>query len=472
MSIALKAQDFARDRWGRPLILIDGKKVPYQRPSSLGDCIDNRFNLELWQKRIVAQGLATDHAVYATAVALGIEDTKENKSAWNDVVKQAMSVRRSSSKAELGTALHKMTERVDRGEALDLPPVFAADIAAYRKAMELCGLSVYPGMIECRCVCDEVQAAGTFDRLLVDANGTVYIGDVKTGASADYPHGFAVQLSVYGHAELYDPGTDERTPLPEKLDRTKGVIIHLPAGEARCSIHWIDLTKGWEAAKVAHWVRQTWQKDKGLLTQLTTISAPAAPTAHQDQPASNPRTVQLQERIAKMTDAQRTVLRARWPKGISLKKGISAVEYDILIPLIVDVEATEEQIRTTPDEGRDASPDAVAVLRTKFEALTSQQQTWINGLTTEAKKAGGGLSIKLVPSLRRFEIGRALVALAAHNHMDRLAELVAAVIGDVPGSPGALLASMGADDAVKFALLVDALVIGEEGAAPRLQPVA
>src|SRR5690606_25497180 len=87
----------------------------------------------------------------------------------------------------------------------------------------------------------------------------------------------AMQLAVYSRSVLYDPATRERTPL--EVDQDRAIVIHLPAGQGRCELHWVDIAAGWEAVQVATQVRQ-WRKRRGLLTPLTGGSAglAAAPT--------------------------------------------------------------------------------------------------------------------------------------------------------------------------------------------------
>jgi hypothetical protein len=75
------------------------------------------------------------------------------------------------------------------------------------------------------------------------------------------------------------------------------------------------------------------------------------------------------------------------------------------------------------------------------------------------------------PSLRRFELCRALYKLAANGLTDRLDDMVHATVGDVPGPSVALLASMGVDEATTFARHVDALVLDADDTA-RLMPAS
>jgi hypothetical protein len=131
-----------------------------------------------------------------------------------------------------------------------------------------------------------------------------------------------------------------------------------------------------------------------------------------------------------------------------------------------------EVVKAAPDEGRAADPGSVAILEQKFEALPEDGKDWIKGLARDAHNAGAGLRLKDRSTLRRFEIMRSLVWLAHFDKRDELPALIAATIGEHPGSPGALLASMDADTAAHFARHVDALVAGVEDDTPHLKPVA
>jgi hypothetical protein len=382
---------------------------------------------------------------------------------------------------------------------VDLPPVFRTDVDAYTAALAQAGFRVVPGMIELHCVCDELELAGSFDRLLEHIDtGVIVVGDVKTGASVDYPHGYAVQEAVYSHSLLYDINTGQRSPMPEGLDRSKGVIIHLPAGEGTCSIYWIDLDKGWEAAKVASWVKRDWQKDKGLLSPVIRIAPPASPRAEGEAaltsslrgdvraapvehlPTASDALVALRARIAGLTFDQRAELKATWPKGVNLNKtsGLGISEGLFLNGLVDqvlgddDATAAEAQFakwesQEPPDEGRDADPGAIETLRSKTAAIPpGGGAAWLTQTVRGCELAGASISMKERPSLRRFELCRALYLLAANGLTDRFDDMVSAVIGDIDErDPVALLASMDVDEATTFALHITALVAGVEGAA-------
>jgi hypothetical protein len=62
-------------------------------------------------------------------------------------------------------------------------------------------------------------------------------------------------------------------PMPE-VSHDKALVIHLPAGQARCELHWVDIAAGWQAAQLAAAVR-TWRGNRDL-TQPYTALADAA----------------------------------------------------------------------------------------------------------------------------------------------------------------------------------------------------
>lgn len=247
-----------RDRWGHPLITPPGggKPVPYMRASSFGDVLEDRTNLERWKTRMAVKGLALRPDLYLSATATPLE----NKSALNKIAEQAIESAGGSTASNIGSALHSLTEQIDRGEAVGpIPPQYADDLEAYRQATQNFGMSY----IECFMVCDELQVAGTPDRLLYDNNDfpMLRVGDLKTSGTANYLDKHASQLAIYAHSDLYDPATGEREPVAVAHDY--GYIFHLPAGQGQFGLYRLDLEAGWEAAQLAADVRR-WRKRKGI----------------------------------------------------------------------------------------------------------------------------------------------------------------------------------------------------------------
>jgi hypothetical protein len=88
------------------------------------------------------------------------------------------------------------------------------------------------------------------------------MADIKTGKKLDYSlPGYAIQLALYADSVLYDVVTNERTPLPHNLHMRWGVLIHLPAGKAKCELSWVDLDVGRRGAEIVRDVRE-WRKRK------------------------------------------------------------------------------------------------------------------------------------------------------------------------------------------------------------------
>lgn len=256
--------DVARDRWKRPLIIPpDGSKpVPHARWSSYGDVLEDRYNLEKWLIRTAATGLA-DREDLLLSVAAHRGDKRKLDSLCDEAIEAA----KGSSKATIGTALHALTEAVDRGEALpNLPASAMADLDAYVAATS--DLTVVA--IEQFVVCDDPQAAGTFDRI-VEIDDVRYVADIKTGDVKWGIGKIACQLAGYARSQGYDPSTGDRWPL--RVDQDWALVIHLPQGEASCELLWVDIEAGWRGVQLSTAVRG-WRKGaKGLSRQFGEVAA-------------------------------------------------------------------------------------------------------------------------------------------------------------------------------------------------------
>jgi hypothetical protein len=303
------------------------------------------------------------------------------------------------------------------------------------------------------------------------------LADWKTRSDADkhaaYPEECWQVGGAYFHGEyliVEENGQAVRRPMLE-LD---GAVIVSLAPEGYQVIP-IDVEASWETFQALYgfWSKKQGRSFAGKPVHVARGGTIPEPTG------SWLRAEQLRNRIAKLTEAQRTALKAQWPKGISLKREVTPEESGVVLNLIRQFENAadwvREMVKAAPDEGRAVDPQTIAALERKYEALSDDDKSWIKELAVDAHRAGAGLRLKDQPSLRRFELMRALVSLCGYcvlGHNGLLASLIAATIGDVPGSPGALLASMDADTAAHFARHVDALVAGVEDDTPHLKPVA
>jgi hypothetical protein len=243
--------EIKRDRWGRPLITPPegGKPVGYTRVSTMAKTLDDKTALAKWMCRQTAIGLANRADLLALVAA-----DPENRKTVGDAVKQAMDAADSKKAANIGTTLHKLAEYVDLGEEPNNLHGHRDALLAYRDAMapiEIISTEMFV-------VIDELRAAGTFDRLVRLPDGRVMVADIKTGQhEPKYPHGATTQIALYSRGRPYSPdGTRDQSLKELGVSQTEGLLIHLPAGQARCDLYIVDLETGWLLATVAARVRE------------------------------------------------------------------------------------------------------------------------------------------------------------------------------------------------------------------------
>lgn len=262
-----------RDRWGRYLIAspTGGKPKGYTRVTTLTKTCSDTHGLTEWIKRVVAVGMAKRPDLIAEAANLTVDD----KGPLREIVKTAEEVGGANEKRRLGTALHKILEIIDLGGDAHVPGDLAPHVAAYKEAMAAAGVVVIPEHTEQVFVHDELEYAGTADRIVtVPGFNLPLIADLKTGKDPlAYGAGeISMQLACYAHAQhVYDYETEQRSPMP-KVDQRWGLVIHLsarPEGEPSCTLSLVDLEPGWAALDLAMQVR-AWRKAKGLHHKLDT----------------------------------------------------------------------------------------------------------------------------------------------------------------------------------------------------------
>jgi len=242
-----------RDGWGRYMITPagGGKPVAHSRVTTFARAIADTGSLEGYWKRCVAVGMARRPDLVLQASNLTIDDKKQLK----NICDAADEASGANVKRNLGTGLHTITEHVDGGIDVVIPEQFTGHIDAYRAAVEQLGMR--RDLIEGVVVLSEFTLAGTFDRI-VEIDGELYIADLKTGSNP-LQYGaleIAVQLACYANADtIYNVGTKAHAPMPE-VNKERALVMHLPAaGPAECTLHWVDVKKGWEVARLCGEVR-------------------------------------------------------------------------------------------------------------------------------------------------------------------------------------------------------------------------
>jgi len=132
--------------------------------------------------------------------------------------------------------------------------------------------------------------AGTFDRIVTVPGVGQVTADLKCGKTLEFSWlDYTIQLALYAHSPLiWDGLTKTYAQMSPKLRTDKGLIIHLPSGQARCSMHWVDLEAGWELAKLAGQVRTARAGAKTLASPFKAEKPKAAPKTPAAQPVAPP----------------------------------------------------------------------------------------------------------------------------------------------------------------------------------------
>src|SRR5215216_1989672 len=168
-----------RDKpWKRPLIIPpemagnpdyqgQAKLKPYTRATTFISCLENTHNLQLWKMRQVAIGLALRPDLLMLVSSLGLQpedddEYKEWRSKMDEVCEQALEAAESSAPANIGTALHAFTDRIDRGQPLGKVP---REYQKHLRAYEAATADLTAVHIERFLVNDEYQIGGTPDRI-------------------------------------------------------------------------------------------------------------------------------------------------------------------------------------------------------------------------------------------------------------------------------------------------------------------
>lgn len=270
-----------RDRWDRPLIVPPhgGPPVAYARASRFAETLTDSYALDQWHQHMVAIGIVENPWLANDVVkAYRPPDVEERGYDWkemNRVCAIAQERAGATKKAKYGSDLHKLTERLDRGEDLgSMPREAFFDLAAYQETTE--GV-LWHSHIERFGVADDIQVGGTADRIsrfdgwLPTGEWTddYFVVDIKTGKVDGKGLQFGVQLGAYSRMQFYDldrVGNPIRTPMYD-VNQDWAIIVHLPKGEADCQLYWLNIAKGWEFAKLSVTVREA-RRTKELLVPL------------------------------------------------------------------------------------------------------------------------------------------------------------------------------------------------------------
>lgn len=297
----LKYSDRVHGYW------LDGRRCT--SVTAIAKIPDSTFGLDSWRKRQVALGLAREPGLVESVAA---HHTDTNK--LDELCEQAMAAAGAWEAAERGTAAHRVTERVDRGEDMIETPTSRIIADVWARLLDAAGLEVVPEMVERVVVYPEQLICGKFDRFFRrKKDGRLVVGDLKTGDGAvRYPHSVSVQLAAYANAPLLagrwdgiDGETETFEPLND-VDRDVGYIIFLP-GEGRAQVIPVDIAAGYETLQQIIFPILRWRQRKDLLRD--SIASVEVPTT---DPLETQR-LDLAASVKRLSPRAQRELRQHWP---------------------------------------------------------------------------------------------------------------------------------------------------------------
>jgi hypothetical protein len=244
--------------------------VSWTRVSTIAKTVPSDYGLQDWRQRMLVKGIGTRPDLYALAAATPLD----HKNALDEIVQQALEAAGVHISRNLGTALHGFTEMVDSGEDVTIPQPWAKDVEAYKKKLEELEIELIEGMQELRIINPRwadggaAGVGGRFDRIVM-YKGRPTIADVKSGSDPLlYGSGsIAIQLWMYATAWAIWDG-EAFLSLPKGMNTEYGLVIHLPAGQARAEITEVHFDGVEEEVQLAMAVRYSRSKFKPKLVAV------------------------------------------------------------------------------------------------------------------------------------------------------------------------------------------------------------
>jgi hypothetical protein len=280
-------RDENKSRWvPHPLT---GKSTRMSRASAFGGVSADEFTLTEWKLAMAILGVTRNEDLYALGASLELpaERIEEREQGWwkpwADVAHEGMQAARSMSGAHKGTAIHRWSEQIQRGqiELDDVPSLWRRHVEMFLIVHAESALEVNPDGME-QLVCHpglHNGVTGRSDHFRIGPGGWLVVDDTKTGRNA--PAGLdeiAVQLAIYAWSPWWwigDEFAGEWVPAPKNIRRDVATMTWVPIDRPDESrIIPIDIKWGWEAAKVIAWLkgyRNRAKRKTGLVLPLSVL---------------------------------------------------------------------------------------------------------------------------------------------------------------------------------------------------------
>lgn len=459
---------------------LDGKRV--KSASKVAQIASDSFTIEQWQKRQVAIGMTLDRTL-AERVAVDLD----NREAIQAVCDDAANTAKANARAQRGTQRHRVFELGLLGRQDQfITDQQIEDWKVLERTLDAYQLEPIPDRVEQFIAWPEHGVVGRYDAYLYHhAVGMPVLVDLKGGENAvKYPHSTAVQEWLYRNAPVTSAAikrdgdkseVTEWTTAPNGAAEDFGYVIYCDDHHDIGELWRIDLAAARAGGELALGIVD-WRKTKNYGRELAEpIAAPTAPSpVEQPVPAAaaagttsdptyNTRRAQLLERYRSFNDTEKMAycdLKVDANDLDAIEQALDKVDTfnRVIPPATVDTQPTVEP-PTPPDEGGPVADADIAALRRRFNELSDVAQLWISTLTVQGINAGRDWRTNVKPTVRRYELGRAVVRLAAAGpdwgNDDVIRDLLK-VPHDDPTPVGDLLSRLDHIAATRFAAAVDA----------------
>lgn len=280
-----------RDRWGR--YLIHGQA--HTRATTFAKLGANTKAIEAWNERNVIVGLTRREDLLMLAQG---KEVKRDRDDLNSIAQQAKDAAGSKVAANIGTAYHSFSERIDAGLMTlnEVPEKYRPRVQQYTDTVRACGLVTRPEWIERTTAVrgDQVSAplpvGGMLDRIFQMPDGSFVIGDLKTGSDLSYGEmEIEVQLAIYAHGVnthgLFDWNTKQWDTSP-KVRTDIAIVMHLPADGDGCHMYVADIERGWaDAQKLGQLQASLKTKKRFRLLTRADLGVPVQPAPQAPEPS-------------------------------------------------------------------------------------------------------------------------------------------------------------------------------------------
>jgi hypothetical protein len=467
--------------------------VRYGSPSNFGQQVENLYNLAKWGERRALLGVgldrvdpiyvevrrdgdtiyAYDSVANACAALVGLDaDGDDYKMLADRIAVVAKDAAKTNLAADQGTHAHAITEIpgdawfsiAERGELLGIPrSAQQALVDAWWQCVEADGLELLA--TEAACVNDDLRLAGTLDHIarlrralrfvrlggeIVEIPaGTVIVVDKKSGrrkidertGAVAYWQSYGVQVYGYAGSRPYDLTTQTRGEWGFDISREHAVIAHLDIaaaieGRPACELVHVDLAAAGRAARLCAeakaWDAMNQRGSTTFSVARAMDTAPATPFPAVEQPAGE--------------------------------------AHPAASPAEIRRDVQTNQVATAAREGATVDDADIATLRKRYDALGPEAKAWVDALVAEGRAAGVAWNPSGLHSVRRFELGRAVVALAddvpwsCAEFVATRVDIYRGLLGEATGRDeveqealplGAAIGTLDTAEAARFAVLVD-----------------